>query len=109
MAWLPAGPTASEAAEIILLLVVVPFLRSFSLCVHFRCPVTVLLVHLAPVELDAATPYEDGYPFKDRLRFLCDRDTRGTIPSASHSIGAWIQVHYNSTLRRYLCVCDCKL
>ena len=34
---MPAGPTASEAAEIILLLVDVPFLRS-SLCVRFCCP-----------------------------------------------------------------------
>ena len=79
---MPAGPTASEAAEIILLLVDVPFLRS-SLCVRFCCPV--LLAVLSPARCahwTKSTPANLDTPGKGRLRLLCDRDTRGTAKSS---------------------------
>lgn len=85
MAWLPAGPTASEAAEIILLLVVVPFLPSSSLRV-------VLAALLLSLSLNSAAVMSFSHAstdaqVKDRLRILCDRDTRGTVPSAFHDAG----------------------
>jgi hypothetical protein len=67
MAWLPAGPTASEAAQIILLFVLVLGLRSFSLCVRFRCLITALVVPSAPVDLQSATPASTDTLVKDRL------------------------------------------
>lgn len=79
---MPAGPTASEAAEIILLLVDVPFLRS-SLCVHFCCPVP--LAVLSPARCahwTKSTPANLDTQGKGRLRLLCDRDTRGTAKSS---------------------------
>lgn len=42
MAWLPAGPTASEAAEIILFLLL-PFLQSLPLNVHAFASLTELV------------------------------------------------------------------
>jgi hypothetical protein len=107
MAWLPAGPTASEAAQIIPLFVLVLGLRSFSLCVRFRCLITALVVPSAPVDLQSATPASTDTLVKDRLRFLCDRDTRETIPSAPHSAGPWVRLHYNGVaLRRCLHTCN---
>ena len=79
---MPAGPTASEAAEIILLLVDVPFLRS-SLCVRFCCPVP--LAVLSPARCahwTKSTPANLDTQGKGRLRLLCDRDTRGTAKSS---------------------------
>jgi hypothetical protein len=79
---MPAGPTASEAAEIILLLVDVPFLRS-SLCVRFCYPVP--LAVLSPARCahwTKSTSANLDAPGKGRLRLLCDCDTRGTAKSS---------------------------
>lgn len=107
MAWLPAGPTASEAAEIILLLVVALSALFPSVCVF-----AVLLLCLSFV-LRAlswpATPCEHGYPGQGPTRFLCDRDTRVTVPSAFHSTGPWIRLHYGcAALRHWLYAYDCN-
>ena len=107
MAWLPAGPTASEAAQIILLLVLVLTLRFFSLCVRFRRLVTALVVPFAPVELQSATSANTDTLVEDRPRFLCDRDTKGTILSALRSTGPWIQLHHACVAPRHcLHICD---
>lgn len=104
MAWLPAGPTASKAAEIIPSLLVVSFLFSF----FFVCAILLSycsacrLFHAHYVGLQFSTNARTWV--KDQLRLLCDRNTRGTIPPASYDTGLRIRVrdHNCAAQRRYL-------
>lgn len=92
MAWLRAGPTASEAAEIILLLVVVRFLLSFSFLVS--SPAVLSLFSTFNLRLFCRCvlplPTNTDTLVKGRFSLLCDRDTRGPISSAFHHTGLWI-------------------
>jgi hypothetical protein len=92
MAWLPVGPTASEAAEIILLLVVVPFLFSFSLLVWF--PTVSLLVaglYIAAILLFCApSPREHGYPGQGPTAIAVQPQHKRSILSAFRVTGPWI-------------------
>lgn len=79
---MPAGPTASEAAEIILFLIDVPIPLSFL----FRALLQSLLVSccrfVARIGRDPRLPTNTDTPAKGRPRLLCDRNTRGTILSS---------------------------
>ena len=91
MAWLPVGPTANEAAEIILLLVVVPFLFSFSLLV-WSPTVSLLVVGLITVVLlfCAPSPREHGYPGQGPTAIAVRPRHERPILSAFHVTGPWI-------------------
>lgn len=87
MAWLPAGPTASEAAQIILLLVLVLILRLFSsVCVFAVCLLGLLFI-LRPLSSNLRLRANTDTLVKDRLRILCDRNTRGKVPPVLHTTG----------------------